>query len=195
MTGVLLVGYFRRDRQPTRNRLALRRQLKPRALLGTPLDESTPDNSTLTHRNRLPHEVFDEVFQFVLRIVVDKKLLAAKIVGVDSTTLEAHLCDSGGMRRNWLNGVGKVTKRYLIAVAAHNLGRILRKLFEIGKPRALQGEGGLAAFVSLVMIVLASLDTRRSSRAASHRRPGLRVLVQRPANAEVRRSSSSIRPK
>ena len=66
----------------------------------------------------------------------------------------AHVCDSGGMRRSWLKGVAKVTKRYLIAVAAHNLGRILRKLFGIGKPRALQGEGGLAALVYFVTTAL-----------------------------------------
>jgi transposase len=62
----------------------------------------------------------------------------------------AHVCDTGGMRRSWLKGVEKLTKRYLIAVAAHNLGRILRKLFGIGKPKALQGAGGLAALVSLL---------------------------------------------
>jgi transposase len=64
----------------------------------------------------------------------------------------AHVCDSGGMRRSWLRGVAKVAKRYLIAVAAHNLGRILRKLFGIGKPKALQGEGGLAASVYLLFL-------------------------------------------
>ena len=35
-----------------------------------------------------------------------------------------------------------VTKRYLIAAAAHNLGRILRRLTGVGKPRALQGAAG-----------------------------------------------------
>jgi transposase len=61
----------------------------------------------------------------------------------------AHVCDSGGMRRTWLRKLVNVTKRYLIAVAAHNLGRVLRKLFGIGKPRALQGEGGFAALMQL----------------------------------------------
>jgi len=78
----------------------------------------------------------------------------------------AHVCDTGGMRRSWLKGVAKITKRYLIAVAAHNLGRILRKLFGIGKPRALQGEGGLAALVHLLAILLVWLDTRVSRGAA-----------------------------
>jgi transposase len=374
---MLLVGYF--EGIDSQRGIAWRcaDSLSLRAFLGTPLDESTPDHSTLTNtRNRLPQEVFDEVFQFVLTIAVDKKLLSGKTVGVDSTTLEAnaamksivrrdtgedwkqyvtrlmkedgtitadqeptdeevrhydkgrknkrvsneewmsssdpesritqmkdgrthlaykaehvvdlksdlvvaadirpanhadtetivdsvmlaqnnlqaagspvqieevaadkgyhaagtlelaealglrtyipeprrkhrrrwtdkpaayqhavdlnrrrvarakskryqrlrsercertfaHVCDTGGMRRSWLKGVEKVSKRYLIAVAAHNLGRILRKLFGIGKPRALQGEGGLAALVSLVRIVLVWLDTRRS-------RPGLRAVA------------------
>ena len=64
----------------------------------------------------------------------------------------AHVCDSGGMRRSWLCGLVDVTKRYVIAAAAHNLGRMLRKLFGIGKPRALQGSGGFAALVYLVIL-------------------------------------------
>jgi hypothetical protein len=60
------------------------------------------------------------------------------------------------MRRSWLKGVVDVTKRYLIAVAAHNLGRIMRKLFGIGKPKALQGgyaEGGLRGLAQLLMLL------------------------------------------
>jgi transposase len=63
----------------------------------------------------------------------------------------AHICDTGGMRRTWLHKLVNVSKRYLVAAAAHNLGRLLRKLFGIGKPKALQGEGGLAALVQLMM--------------------------------------------
>jgi len=55
----------------------------------------------------------------------------------------AHVCETGGARRTWLRGLTKVTKRYLIQVAARNLGVILRKLFGIGTPRSLQGLGGL----------------------------------------------------
>jgi transposase len=64
----------------------------------------------------------------------------------------AHVCDSGGMRRSWLRGLADVTKRYVIAAAAHNLGRILRALFGIDKPRALQGAGGLAALVYFAIV-------------------------------------------
>jgi transposase len=66
----------------------------------------------------------------------------------------AHICDSGGMRRTWLHKLVNVRKRYLIAAAAHNLGRILWKLLGVGKPRALQGEGGEAALSQLTILVL-----------------------------------------
>jgi len=62
----------------------------------------------------------------------------------------AHICDTGGARRSWLRGLADVSKRYLIAAAAHNLGRLLRLLTGVGKPKALQGAGGLAAALLLL---------------------------------------------
>jgi len=55
----------------------------------------------------------------------------------------AHVCETGGARRTWLQGLLKVSKRYLLQVAARNLGLILRKLFGMGTPRGLQAGGGL----------------------------------------------------
>ena len=66
----------------------------------------------------------------------------------------AHVCDTGGSRRSWLRGLVEVTKRYLLATAAHNLGRILRKLCGVGKPRVLQDLAGLAALVQLYILRL-----------------------------------------
>jgi hypothetical protein len=63
----------------------------------------------------------------------------------------AHLCDTGGGRRTWLRTLVNVTKRYLIAAAAHNLGRILRKLFGVGKPKNLQSGFGLTALVQFIV--------------------------------------------
>jgi transposase len=60
----------------------------------------------------------------------------------------AHVCETGAGRRSWLYGVAKVSKRYLMQVAAHNLGIVMRKLFGVGTPRSLQGLG--AAFLALV---------------------------------------------
>jgi transposase len=69
----------------------------------------------------------------------------------------AHICETGGMRRSWLRGLEDVSKRYSIAAAAHNLGRILRSLFGIGKPRALQGEGGTSSLTQLVIARLLAI--------------------------------------
>src|SRR5277367_5214282 len=66
----------------------------------------------------------------------------------------AHVCDTGGMRRSWLRGLVDVTKRYVIAAAAHNLGRILRRLFGVGKPKTLQGLRALAALTQLVAMTI-----------------------------------------
>jgi transposase len=51
----------------------------------------------------------------------------------------AHVCGTGGARRTWLRGVDNVQKRYLVTVAARNLGLLMRVLFGIGSPRSLQG--------------------------------------------------------
>jgi transposase len=64
----------------------------------------------------------------------------------------AHVCESGGQRRSWLRGLADVSKRYLLAVAGHNLGVIMRKLFGVGTPRALQGAcAALAAAIGLLL--------------------------------------------
>jgi transposase len=73
----------------------------------------------------------------------------------------AHVCDTGGMRRSWLKQVVNVSKRYLIAAAAHNLGRILRKLFGVGKPRTLQDLADLAMLVQLLVACCGMRWTRR----------------------------------
>jgi transposase len=98
---MLLVGYF--EGLDSQRGIAWRcsDSLSLRMFLGIPLDESTPDHSTLTNtRKRLPQEVFEEVFQFVLGIAAAKKLIAGKTVGVDSTTLEANAAMKSIVRRD-----------------------------------------------------------------------------------------------
>jgi hypothetical protein len=83
----------------------------------------------------------------------------------------AHVCETGGARRCWLNGLVKVTKRYLLQVAARNLGLILRKLFGIGTPRSLQGEGGLFVWVRFACYWLSARCVERwqaGTRFATH---------------------------
>src|SRR5271168_4390773 len=107
---MLLVGYF--EDIDSQRGIAWRcaDSLSLRQFLGVPLHESTPDHSTLTNtRNRFPHEVFDEVFQFVLQIAANKKLLSGKTVGVDSTTLEANAAMKSIVRRD----TGEDWKQYV----------------------------------------------------------------------------------
>jgi hypothetical protein len=68
----------------------------------------------------------------------------------------AHVCDTGGARRSWLRGFVNVTKRYLVHVAAHNLAVVLRALFAVGKPRALQGAAVVCAAVFAAVAWLAA---------------------------------------
>ena len=67
----------------------------------------------------------------------------------------AHVCETGGARRTWIRGIIEVTKRYLMQAAGYNLGVILRALFGIGKPRALQGLSALLSRLCEVLIWLA----------------------------------------
>jgi transposase len=52
----------------------------------------------------------------------------------------AHVCETGGGRRSCLRGLLKVGQRYLMQVAGHNLGIIMRCVFGKGTPRGLQGD-------------------------------------------------------
>jgi transposase len=72
----------------------------------------------------------------------------------------AHVCETGGARRAWLRGQEKVNKRYLIQVAARNLGLLMRKMFGVGTARSLQGLVGL--FLAL-HLALGRLWSRRSA--------------------------------
>ena len=112
---MLLVGYF--EGLDSQRGIAWRcaDSLSLRAFLGIPLDRPTPDHSTLSKtRDRLPEEVFDEVFQFVLGIAEAKKLIAGTTVGVDSTLLEANAAMKSIVRRdtgeNWKQYVTKLMR-------------------------------------------------------------------------------------
>jgi transposase len=77
----------------------------------------------------------------------------------------AHLLDRGGMRRTWLRGRDNVAKRYLIQVAGHNLGLLMRALFGAGTPRAAADLRllWLTAGDHLLLVLLAPQTTRSTS--------------------------------
>ena len=53
----------------------------------------------------------------------------------------AHTLERGGMRRPWLRGRENVRKRYLIHVAGHNLGLLMRRLIGAGTPKEAVARG------------------------------------------------------
>ena len=70
----------------------------------------------------------------------------------------AHVCETGGARRTWLQGKEKVQKRYLISAMAHNMGRLMRELFGMGTPRGLQkGAEALDELLSALYLALLAM--------------------------------------
>jgi len=67
----------------------------------------------------------------------------------------AHLYETGGMRRTHLRGHANILKRLLVHIGGFNLGLLMRTLIGVGTPRGLQGR--LAALRALVMTVLAAV--------------------------------------
>ena len=60
----------------------------------------------------------------------------------------AHLYDTGGMRRTHLRGHANILKRLLVHTGAFNVGLLMRTLIGVGTPRGLQGR--VAAVLTLV---------------------------------------------
>ena len=79
----------------------------------------------------------------------------------------AHLYDTGGMRRTHLRGHGNILKRLLVHVAAGNLGLWMRTLTGIGTPRGLQGRW------AAVLAICFTLWVFLRDRVTAHRRRAL----------------------
>ena len=73
----------------------------------------------------------------------------------------AHVCETGGARRTWLHGIEKVRKRYLLAAAAHNLGSLMRALFQMGTPRGLHAFVDLVSSIHFAIVMLFTVPTAR----------------------------------
>jgi transposase len=107
---MLLVGYY--EGIGSQRGIAWRcgDSLSLREFLGVPLTEETPDHSSLSRvRDRLPLEVHTAVFQWVLALAAEKKLLPGKTVAIDATTLEADAAMKSIVRRD----TGEDWKEYL----------------------------------------------------------------------------------
>ena len=81
----------------------------------------------------------------------------------------AHLYETGGMRRVHLRGHPNILKRLLVQVCGFNLGLLMRQLTGVGTPRSLQGR--TAALVA-VLIGLLSAFWRRGQPSWAPELPG-----------------------
>jgi transposase len=98
---MLLVGYYEGIGSQRGMAWRCADSLSLREFLGIPLTEETPDHSSLSRVcDRLPLETHAAVFQWVLALAVEKKLLPGKTVAVDSTTLEADAAMKSIVRRD-----------------------------------------------------------------------------------------------
>jgi transposase len=76
----------------------------------------------------------------------------------------AHTLDRGGMRRTWLRGRDNVHKRYLVHVAGHNLGILMRLLIGAGTPKEAAARALACLFffyteeAMAIVLVIASSD-------------------------------------
>ena len=71
------------------------------SFLGYAITDTTPDHSSLTViRQRLPLDIHEAVFTFVLSIAKMKKLLQGKSVAIDSTFIEADAAMKSIVRRD-----------------------------------------------------------------------------------------------
>jgi transposase len=70
----------------------------------------------------------------------------------------AHLYETGAMRRTHLRGHANILKRLFIHIGGFNLGLLMRTLMGIGTPRGLQGR--VAALIACVLALRAAVVTR-----------------------------------
>jgi transposase len=98
---LLMVGYF--EGIDSERGIAWRASdsLSIRSFVRIALDESVPDHSTISRTRRLMDvETHQAVFQWVLVVLAEKKLLKGATIGVDATTLEANAALRSIVRRD-----------------------------------------------------------------------------------------------
>jgi len=112
---LLMVGYF--EGIDSERGIAWRASdsLSIRSFVRIALDETVPDHSTISRTRRLIDvETHQAVFQWVLAVLAELKLLKGNTIGVDSTTLEANAAlrsivrrDSGEQYNDFLTRLAK----------------------------------------------------------------------------------------
>ena len=111
---LLMVGYF--EGIDSERGIAWRASdsLSIRSFVRIALDENVPDHSTISRTRRLIDvETHQAVFQWVLQVLAEKKLLKGTTIGVDATTLEANAALRSIVRRD----TGECYEEFLVRLA------------------------------------------------------------------------------
>ena len=109
---MLLVGYFEGVDSERGIEWRCADSLSLREFLLLESRERVPDHSWLSRtRSRLPLEVHDEVFAWVLKRLAEHRLIKGERVGVDASTMEAHAALRTIVRRETGEGYREMLKR------------------------------------------------------------------------------------
>ena len=97
----LLVGYFEGIGSERGIDWRCADSLSLRSFLGVPLEQPTPDHSTISRTRRLIDvETHTQVFGWVLKLLAGHELVCGKTLGVDASTLEANAAMRSIVRRD-----------------------------------------------------------------------------------------------
>jgi transposase len=110
----LFIGYF--EGIDSERGIAWRAadSLALRSFLRIPLDEHTPDHTTISRTRRLIDlKTHQDVFKWVLRVIAEQGLLKGKTIGIDATTLEANAALRSIVRRD----TGETYQEFLTRLA------------------------------------------------------------------------------
>ena len=81
----------------------------------------------------------------------------------------AHLYETGGMRRTHLRGHANILKRLFVHIGGFNLGLLMRTLIGVGTPRGLQGRlSALMAFVMTLRALVVDFWRHHQTPSADH---------------------------
>jgi len=109
---MLLVGYFEGIDSERGIEWRCADSLSLREFLLLESRERVPDHSWLSRtRSRLPLEVHDEIFAWVLKRLAEQGLIKGERVGVDASTMEAHAALRAIVRREAGEGYREMLKR------------------------------------------------------------------------------------
>lgn len=130
---LLLVGYFEGIDSERGISWRAGDSLSIRAFVGIPLDERSPDHTTISRTRRLIDlETHREVFGWVVGLLADVGLVKGKRIGIDATTLEANAAlrsivrrDNGESYEEFLKGLAQESG--IATPTREDLARVDRK--------------------------------------------------------------------